>query len=215
MGEEWLTLREVAALLGVHPSTVRLWSNRGLLPVHRTPGGHRRYKRSEVSLWMEGLAAQRKDFGEPGRAAEPENVMQQALKNVRLHIAEAHLEAEGWYQKLDEEARQQYRNSARSLLQGLMTFMASQGGEGTSEAYAIGYEYASRARRYGLSYVDAARAFLFFRNALIESLIEVYRQANVLSGQVWQGMLRQIHAFTDQILLTLLETYQKLEGGGQ
>ena len=53
MSDEWLSLRGAADILGVHPSTVRAWSDKGLLPVHRTQGGHRRYKRSEVEMWAE------------------------------------------------------------------------------------------------------------------------------------------------------------------
>ena len=30
---------------------MRIWSDKGLLPVYRTQGGHRRYKRNEVLLW--------------------------------------------------------------------------------------------------------------------------------------------------------------------
>lgn len=53
MRPEWLSLSKVASILGVHPSTVRNWSDQGVLPVHRTKGGHRRYLRSEIDLWME------------------------------------------------------------------------------------------------------------------------------------------------------------------
>jgi hypothetical protein len=132
------------------------------------------------------------------------------MKNVRMQIGEAHLESEDWYQKLDENARRQYRESAHSLSQGLMTYLASENGD-DFEAHAIGYEYASRARRYGLSEVDATRALLFFRNALIESVMKVYREANILSGKAWEEMLHKMHTFTDQILVSLLETYHKLE----
>ena len=45
MTDEWLSLSDAAKLLGVHPSTVRLWSDKGALPVHKTQRGHRRYKR--------------------------------------------------------------------------------------------------------------------------------------------------------------------------
>ena len=51
MTDEWLSLSDAAKLLGVHPSTVRLWSDKGVLPTHRTSGGHRRYRRNEVLLW--------------------------------------------------------------------------------------------------------------------------------------------------------------------
>jgi excisionase family DNA binding protein len=199
--DEWLSLSDAAKLLGVHPSTVRLWSDKGVLPTHRTSGGHRRYRRNEMLLWAKTAREIR---------VEPENIMQTAMKNVRVQIGEAHLESESWYQKLDETARRQYRESAHSLSQGLMAYLSAENGD-DFEAHAIGYEYASRARRYGLSEVDATRALLFFRNALIESVMKVFREANILSGKAWEEMLHKMHTFTDQILISLLETYHKLE----
>jgi excisionase family DNA binding protein len=206
MADEWLSLREAADLLGVHPGTVRIWSDKGLLPVYRTKGGHRRYKVSEVQLWAKSAR------GQP--TIEPASVVQAAMRNIRMHISEGHLEAEGWYRKLDGEARAQYRESARTLFQGLVNYLVSGGDDGKSEAHSIGYEYASRARRFGLDSVDAARAFLFFRDALLESVLQVYREANVPSGNAWGDILHAVNAFTDLILLNLLETYQAMEKGG-
>ena len=48
MPGNWLTLTEVSELLGIHPSTVRNWADQGVLPVHRTQGGHRRFMRAEL-----------------------------------------------------------------------------------------------------------------------------------------------------------------------
>ncbi len=203
MSNEWLALSAAAELLGVHPSTVRLWSDKGLLPVHRTKGGHRRYKRSEVELWA-------KTHHET-RPVQPDDMIQSVVRNVRMQITEGRLEAEAWYQKLDDDARVQYRTSSRSLFQGLMTYLSSDSQDAASEAFALGYEYASRARRYNLSYVDATRAFMFFRNALIESVVKVYSEANIPSGKAWEGMLHKMHNFTDQILISLLDTYQSLQ----
>lgn len=203
MSDEWLTLSVAAELLGVHPSTVRLWSDKGFLPVHRTKGGHRRFRRSEVELWAR--------TSRETRTVNPDDLVQSAVRNVRIRITEGQLEAEAWYQKLDVKARTQYRQSAQTLFQGLMTYLASSNEDAVSEAFAIGYEYASHARRYGLSYVDATQAFLFFRNALIESVVKVYRDANVPSGEAWENMLHKVHAFTDDILIGLLRTYQSLQ----
>jgi len=203
MSTEWIALSAAAELLGVHPSTVRLWSDKGLLPVHRTKGGHRRYKRSDVELWA-------KTHRET-RPVQPDDMIQSVVRNVRMQITEGRLAEEAWYQKLNEDARLQYRTSSRSLFQGLMAYLSSDGQEAASEAFALGYEYASRARRNNLSYVDATRAFMFFRNALIESVVKVYSEANIPSGRAWEEMLHKIHTFTDQILISLLDTYQSLQ----
>jgi excisionase family DNA binding protein len=204
MTDEWLSLSNAAKLLGVHPSTVRLWSDKGVLPVHKTQGGHRRYKRAEILLWSETNSKSKEE------AVAPEGMLQEVVKNVRMQISEGRLEAESWYQKLDAEARNQYRLSARSLFQGLMNYVTINGEDASTEAYAVGYEYASRARRYNLSYVDAAKAFLFFRDALVESVIKVYSEANVPTKRATE-MYIKIHTFTDEILISLLETYRKLE----
>ncbi len=200
---EWLSLSAAAELLGVHPSTVRLWSDKGLLPVHRTKGGHRRYKHNEVLLWAQ--------TAREVRTVHPEDMMQSAIRNVRMQVTEGRLEAETWYQKLDEEARSQYRLGSRSLFQGLMNYLVSNSEEAASEAFAVGYEYASRARRYNLSYVDATRAFMFFRTVLIESVMKVYSEANIPSGKAWEEMLGKMQTYTDQILISLLDTYKALE----
>ncbi len=198
MAKEWISLKEAAELVGVHPSTIRLWSDKGILPAQRTPGGHRRFRRADVELWVEHA---RHD------SLQPEAIMQSAVRNVRVRIGEGQLQAEGWYQKLDDEARMQYRASAHALFQGLMSYLASNGKDSESEAHAIGFDYASRARRHNLSYVEAAQAFLFFRNTLIESVVHAYREANVPFDEV----LRRMHVFTDEILVSLLQTYQSLE----
>ncbi len=201
--EVWLKLNDVAQILGVHPSTVRLWSDKGILPTHRTSGKHRRYLRSEIELWQ--------NTTRETRELEPASAMQSAIGQLRMQIADGRLEAEPWYQKLDEPARAQYRASGMALVRGLMNFMASDGADSANEAYALGYEYASRARRYGLNTVDATRAFLFFRNTLLEAMINTYDGAHVPPGLAWGKMLNKMHGFTDQILVNLLQTYQTLE----
>jgi len=202
---EWLTLHEAAALLGVHPGTLRSWSDKGLLPVYRTQGKHRRFKRGELELWASTARG--------GDSVAPSSVVQAALRSIRVKISEGRLDEEAWYRKLDDEARRQYRESAHTLFQGLMRYIAAGGDDGQAEARAIGYEYATRAQRSGMRAADAARAFLFFRDALLQSVIEVYQVANVPSGRAWGEVLRGVNAFTDLILIELLETFQAKDRG--
>ncbi len=201
---EWLSLRETAELLGVHPSTVRNWSNRGALPVHRTQGGHRRYRRDEIELWMHN----RRD----GRAsASVAETLGHAMRHIHIKITDGQLQEEGWYRKLDEQARRQYRQSGRTLFQGLSIALSSPEEDGIAEARALGYEYASRAHRYGLSLTEATRAYLFFRNTLLEALMATYQEASVSAAETWRRTMQEVTAFTDQVLLSLLEMFEAYE----
>jgi excisionase family DNA binding protein len=49
-----LTPGEVAALFRVDPKTVTRWAAAGRISSIRTPGGHRRFRESEVRALLEG-----------------------------------------------------------------------------------------------------------------------------------------------------------------
>ncbi|MBD0330887.1 MAG: response regulator [Thermoleophilia bacterium] len=50
---DWLTLGQAAKYLGVAQSTIRKWSDQGRLAAFYTPGGHRRYRRSDLDRFLE------------------------------------------------------------------------------------------------------------------------------------------------------------------
>jgi excisionase family DNA binding protein len=50
---DWLTLGQAAKYLGMAQSTIRKWSDSGRLPAFYTPGGHRRYRRSDLDHFLE------------------------------------------------------------------------------------------------------------------------------------------------------------------
>jgi excisionase family DNA binding protein len=62
---DWLTLGQAAKYLGMAQSTIRKWSDNGRLPAFYTPGGHRRYRRSDLDHFLErgGSAAPRRSEG--------------------------------------------------------------------------------------------------------------------------------------------------------
>jgi excisionase family DNA binding protein len=50
---DWLTLGQAAKYLGMAQSTIRKWSDQKRLPAFYTPGGHRRYRRSDLDQFLE------------------------------------------------------------------------------------------------------------------------------------------------------------------
>ncbi|MBV8980961.1 MAG: helix-turn-helix domain-containing protein [Acidimicrobiia bacterium] len=53
--DPYLRPRQAARLLGVEPRTVSNWARHGLLEAHRTPGGHHRFRLSEVQRLANSL----------------------------------------------------------------------------------------------------------------------------------------------------------------
>jgi excisionase family DNA binding protein len=50
---EWLTLGQAATYVGVAQSTMRKWTDSGRVSSFKTPGGHRRYRRSDLDQFLE------------------------------------------------------------------------------------------------------------------------------------------------------------------
>ena len=203
--DDWLSLSEAAKQLGVHPSTVRAWADHGYLPSQRTQGGHRRFRRSDIETRMHT----RWESSTP----EATSVYANVLRNTRVQISESNLEAEKWYRKMDDEAREQYRLSGRSLVQGLIGHLTTIDEGLEAEARSLGYEYASRGQRVGLSSVEAAHAFQFFRTAVMDAILTAYENADVRSPQIWADLFRRINSISDLIIITLLDTYEALQRG--
>ena len=203
MVDEWLSLSGAAGLLGVHVSTVRNWANKGTIPVHRTRGGHRRFRRSELELWLQAQ-----------RLSSPEDksrLLNNAIRRVRIQISEGMLEEEDWYRKLEEDALDQYRRASRTLVQGLTAELGMAEGQALTEARAVGIQYAAIGSRYGLSGIEALNVFLFFRTLLIDSALSVFEESAIRSPEAWGDLIRRINRYTDRVMLALLETYTSRE----
>jgi excisionase family DNA binding protein len=84
---DWLTLGQAAKYLGVAQSTIRKWSDQGLLPAFYTPGGHRRFRRRDLDDFL----------ARSGRAGRPGPVVLIVDDDAGLRkYVRASLEAEGY-----------------------------------------------------------------------------------------------------------------------
>ena len=91
---EWLTLGQAATYLGVAQSTMRKWSDLGRVSAFYTPGGHRRYRRSDLDQFLAGS-------GSPGTATGPVRASPSVLivdddEKLREYVR-VNLEAEGYH----------------------------------------------------------------------------------------------------------------------
>jgi len=86
---DWLTLGQAAKYLGVAQSTIRKWSDQGRVPAFYTPGGHRRYRRRDLDVFLERS-------GQPGGGESgPVVLIVDDDAGLRQYVR-ANLESEGY-----------------------------------------------------------------------------------------------------------------------
>jgi excisionase family DNA binding protein len=186
-------------LLGVHPSTVRGWANHGDLPTHRTAGQHRRFRRVDIEAW----AASRRE----AQASPSEMIVQNALGRARLQAAEGRLNEFGWYRQFSEHQRRELREAGRTLLTLLLRYLGDEGEHALEEARAIGATYERLGREAGLSLSDRVQVFLYFRDFLYDSVVDVH-QSQQRPARDWANTHRRIAAFTNAVLLALIAAHE-------
>ena len=203
--DEWLSLRQAADMLGMHPATVRLWADRNELPSRRTNGGHRRFRRADIEARL------RHDTERKPRPAA-QLLIQSVLGRVRFAFTDGTLNTFPWYQHFDDSAREAYRSLGRRVLELLLRALT----DGTppdelrSEAVRLGIEYGSITRNSHVPVADAVRAFLYFRSLVDESVLQLAEVQGVRDHQdiPWAESLYQIQALTNEILPALIEAAQ-------
>jgi len=53
--DEVLRIADVCALFGVHKTTLARWVRDDKIPYFKTPGGHVRFRKHQIELWMRRL----------------------------------------------------------------------------------------------------------------------------------------------------------------
>lgn len=201
MDNEWLSLRETAELLGVHPATVRVWGDKGELPMQRTPGGHRRFSRTAVELRAADHRAQ---------LSGAQMVIQSMLGRARLELMGGGLRNEAWYGRLSAEARQKHGQIGHQLLQITVQYLSGQlsDAEVKTAAFVIGREYEQLGRETGLTLTETTRAYLYFREFLSQTIYDMANATGTHGPTDWGALRRQIIFLTNEVLLAIIDTHE-------
>jgi excisionase family DNA binding protein len=201
--KEWLSLTEASQMVGVHPTTLRRWADLGNVPCFRTPGGHRRFRCSDLAAWMAGNRA-------TALALPSDALVQTAVGYTRQKMAEQRVSNETWYVAFRrEEDRQQMRDTGRLLFGLALQYMGrTQNHEPIlREGRRIGEFYGQRCAQCGMGLVNTMRALFFFR----ESLMRVARPGQARLGQYDEEAVRidsQLRQFLDEVIYACLAGFE-------
>ncbi|GIW06731.1 MAG: DNA-binding protein [Dehalococcoidia bacterium] len=193
--DRWLPLAQAARLCGVHPVTLRVWADRGLVPAIRTAGGHRRFS---VRALQERLSAS---------ATVPEGpLFQHGLDVTRERLGHA---PSAIATRFDESERDRRRAEGRVLLGLVMHYAGSPDEEPTviEEARRTGERYAAACLAVGMPLAEAVATALFFRDALVESAIDTPPGVK-LSAADRMRVVGRINRVMNAYQLGLIERYE-------
>lgn len=200
---EWVSLGEAAQIIGVHPATIRNWAEQGELSFRRTPGGHRRFRRSDLQQW---LAAHRVI-----PSADAHVIIQTALGRARLEMGDRqHLADQEWYGKLTAEGREVMRRQGLRLMDTLIDHLANpETDQELKTAYEIGQVYGKLLKEQGLTLSRALQGFFYFVDFLLEALMQLAETSSAHPAANWADLLRQVNQFTRQTLFGMIVIYEE------
>jgi len=200
---KWLSLSEAARLLGVHPSTLRRWADRGSIPVSVTPGGHRRFLEADLAALVSRPQAVR---------ASPANTGQiwgdYALVATRQRLFAQPEPA--WLAAFDADDRSEKRELGRRLMGLIMQHISAPADDETLllEARSIAVRYAQNCLTVRLTAADGLKAIAFFRDTLTEVALQM-PQVAPLDGEAQLRLLRKVNQVFNMVQVALVEYYEQ------
>ncbi len=199
--DEWLSLSAASDLVGVHPATLRAWADRGHVASQRTAGGHRRFKKSDIERWA-------RERREP--TASIEMLLQNAMGRVRMTMEQADMP---WLMRLNPETRTAHRDLGRRMLKEIGSALDPSTNTATviDSARRLGADYTRLSRDHGLTLSETVRTFMFFRDTIADSFVQLVSHLESAAAPDWIAMNRRLNEFSNAVLLGLIESYQRLE----
>jgi len=198
----YLGLGEASRLLGITPSTLRRWADRGQIASFTTPGGHRRFPHTTIVALLPRLRPRRPALTELGTDGN-----QISMAYRRLHPAPGG-EPIRWLTDIKSEDRDLLRERGRHMSECLLAHLDADGPASAManlhEAARHGTEYGHHAALLGATLTEAVEGFLRFRSPFIQSLAATARQRGLDTREA-TGLLVDAEAAMDKLLISFIE----------
>ena len=204
VAEEWLTVHEACALIGVSPATLRRWSAAGDVQAFTTPGGHRRFARSTILGLLPTSRRERPTLERLGETAEHMTTV------YRRHLARA-CNGLSWLNGLTEDEltplREHGRRIASSLLELIDAPTEQDRQSALGNATSAAAEYGRIAARGSATVGETVEAFLCMRMLFLGELAQVSRRRGLDTAEATNLLVTATQAI-DQLLVALMNGHE-------
>lgn len=202
--EEWLTVHEACALIGVSPATLRRWSAAGDIQAFTTPGGHRRFARSTILGLLPSARRQRPTLERMGET--PEHM----TRVYRRNLAQA-CHGVDWLDGLSEDQLEPLRDYGRQIAGSLLVVIDAETPEerlpAMLKATDAATEYGRIAARGSGGIRETVETFLRFRMLFLAELAQVARRRGLDTIEATNLLVTATQAI-DQLLVALMTGHE-------
>lgn len=194
----WLSIDEAARLLGVGPSTLRRWSDAGLIPVFRTAGGHRRFREADVVAAMKSESRPRRRLSR--------KVLTDLSNTFYHNQLLQQVAGRPWYQRYRSEHLAELRTLGRQLLDIAFRIVnrAADRQVLTQVGQQIGRRYGEISREAGLNPAETVEAFLAFRAPAYMAIAHFAEREDISSRRLVR-VLSGLTIVLDHVLLATMQ----------
>ena len=194
-------------------ATLRRWSDRGLVSVFTTPGGHRRFSRSSLRSLLPPAPAGRPHLARLGVSAE--RMARLYRPSHARREAVTHRSRAPWIVALPPGELDGFRERGRLLVALMLEHLDAADDEVAAqrlvEAARVAAEQGRVVARLGATLSDAVEAFLGFRSPFVEHLARLSSERGLDTRRATE-LLMAAESAMDRLLLATM-TGHSLEAG--
>ena len=204
-----ISISEASQILGVNEATLRQWTDEGKLSAFVTPGGHRRYSKSDL-----------RKLTRPGQKVLGIRDMVSELEDTTpLHreIARSFLNSAPPSVRPCEEHQRQLAELGRQLLNLTARYISEPARREDSLAAAreSGRGFGRLLAEMGMPLTASVEAFLIHREPIMQAAANIMGKREALGGRIAEAIPLANHLI-DETLIAMIDAHQKytLRGAG-
>ena len=196
-----VSISEASNALGVSEAALRQWTDEGKIKAFITPGGHRRYARTELKKFVNSNQ----------KAGGIKDLVAGLEDTVQLHrdIARATLDATPWYNKLSEEVQKHLADLGRRQLNLITRYLTepSKREEIIKQSKDVGYDLGETLAKLGLPLTDSVEAFMQHRSPITKATTQLMKKGEAFNGRAVEA-IPLADLVMDAALVSLVAAHQ-------
>jgi len=202
-----ISISEASQILGVNEATLRQWTDEGKLSAFVTPGGHRRYSKSDLKkLTRSGQRV----LGIRDLVSELEDTTPR-----HREIARSFLNSSRQAVKPCEEHQRQLAELGRRLLDLTARYISepARREESLATARETGKGFGRLLAKMGMPLTSSVEAFLMHREPIMQAAANIMGKREAAGGHIAKALPLANHLI-DETLIAMIDAHQKYTLGG-